>query len=443
MGTVNFYLKNWNSKDQKPINKQASNGKYLIYLKYKYAGLVLVFTFGQTIEDPKKNWNGSKQRVKNNQATTADGKHSLNDLLDNLVAVCEKAYNKEISNGIPPISTIKSHLIDFMNQQTNEKKRIGTFFDLVEKFTSGEIKYNGKTKSKNTLANYNVTLNTLKAFSIERKYPLDWNTIDLDFYNKFIDYLEKRPIGPEKHTIGLNTIGRYIKDIKTFMSEGVDRGLTNNFIFKSKKFKCPGEETDAVYLTEQEINKLYKLNLEGNKRLEPVRDLFVFASLVALRWSDYSTIKNENIVMVEGEYFIKLITKKTNDLVIIPCHPIVLEIFKKYGTNGNMLPKAISQQKFNEYIKEIAKLAGLTEVGRLSTDPKLPLYKCLSSHTSRRSAITNYYLQGFPIPDLMKISSHRSEKTLMKYIKVTKLDTAKRLNAHIKKNWSEKLLRVA
>lgn len=423
MGDVNFYLK-----------KPASTGKSLIYLQYKYNGLKLTFTFGQTIYP--KNWNKSKQRVKNNSATTSDGKHSLNDLLDNLVTVCEKAYNKEIKNGTPLTSTIKSYLIDFMNQQGNEKKRVGTLYDLIEKFISGEIKHNGKTKKQTTLEKYSTTLKYLKQFSIDRRFPVDFNTIDLDFYNKFTDYLEKKDCS-------LNTIGRYIKDIKTFMGEAADRGLTTNFMFRTKKFKKPSQETDSIYLTEKEINKIYNLKLDHHKRLEAVKDLFVFGCYVGLRFSDYSTIKPENIIQIEGDYFIKLITKKTNQLVIIPCNTVVLEIFKKYGNNVNMLPRAITNQKFNKYIKEVSQLAGLNEIGRLSTAPELQLWECISSHTARRSFATNYYLQGFPTIDLMKITGHKTEMAFMKYIKVTKLDSAKRLGAHMKKNWSEKIFRIA
>ncbi len=70
------------------------------------------------------------------------------------------------------------------------------------------------------------------------------------------------------------------------------------------------------------------------------------------------------------------------------------------------------------------------------------VFDLLSSHTARRSFATNYYLLGFPTIDLMKITGHRTERSFLKYIKVSKLDTAKRLSEHIKDNWSKKLLSV-
>src|SRR5215218_3605870 len=98
MGAVNFYLK----------KKEESTGKSLIYLQYKYNGYKLTFSFGQVI-DPK-NWNNGRQRVKSNNQTTADGKHSLNELLENLAVECVRAYNTELKNGIPTPTAIKKYL---------------------------------------------------------------------------------------------------------------------------------------------------------------------------------------------------------------------------------------------------------------------------------------------------------------------------------------------
>ena len=173
-----------------------------------------------------------------------------------------------------------------------------------------------------------------------------------------------------------------------------------------------------------------------------MRDLFLFGAWVGLRFSDFSNVKFENIVQIEGDYFIKMVTQKTKELVIIPCNNVVLEIFEKYKDRTNLLPKTISNQKFNEYIKEVCKLASFDEKGRIASKPKEELYSLISSHTARRSFATNYYLQGFPTLDLMKITGHKTEKSFLKYIRVSKLDTAMRLSAHIKKRWNEKLIKL-
>ncbi len=174
-----------------------------------------------------------------------------------------------------------------------------------------------------------------------------------------------------------------------------------------------------------------------------------FGCFTGLRYSDYSTVKPENIIKIEDDetgkedLFIKLVTLKTGEEVIIPCNPIVLEIFEKYKANPNRLPKTISNQKFNQYIKKACEKAGMTATGALIGEPTKPLHECISSHTARRSFATNLYLDGFPTLEIMKITGHKTEKAFMIYIKVSKLDAAKRLSKHMQLRWSEKLLKVA
>ncbi len=110
------------------------------------------------------------------------------------------------------------------------------------------------------------------------------------------------------------------------MGEAVDLKLTANLEFKHDKFTISEVATDAVYLSENELAKLYSFDFSNYKKLDQVRDLFIFGCYVELRFSDYSTIKKENIVNIDGDLFIKVITEKTEELVIIPCNPIVLEI---------------------------------------------------------------------------------------------------------------------
>jgi integrase len=222
------------------------------------------------------------------------------------------------------------------------------------------------------------------------------------------------------------------------MGEAVDLEYTDNMKFRHKKFAFNEEETEHVYLTEQVLAKLYALKIT-NKKLEEVRDLFIFGAWVGLRFSDFSNIKTENSIQIDGDYFIKRITQKTKELVIIPCNLVVMEIFDKYADRPNKLPKTISNQKFNDYIKDVCKLAEFNEKGKVLSRPKEMLADLVSSHTASRSFATNYYLQGFPTIDLMKINGHKTERSFLKYILVSKLDAAKRLSEHIKAYWSRKL----
>lgn len=215
------------------------------------------------------------------------------------------------------------------------------------------------------------------------------------------------------------------------MDEAVDLKYTTNVEYRHKKFSYGTEDTDAVALTSEEIQKLYKHDFSSDQRLERVRDLFIFGCFSGLRYGDFSQVKPEHIVKRNGSTFIRMKTRKTDEEVIVPCNDTILEIFKKYKSNPNSLPKAISAQKFNDYLKQVCEAAGLNETGRLLTKPELKLYECVTSHTARRSAITNWYLSGFPAIDLMRISGHRTERSFMTYIKISKQQVAERLAAHV------------
>lgn len=269
MAEVNFYLK----------KAEKSTGKSLIVLYKRYKGNTLVVSTGQTVNP--KSWNKAKQRVKNNSLTTEDGKAFLNDFLKELEKVCEKAYSSSIQNGIPSTETIRKALQNYINREDEKQVIKDSFFKLVNRFIEGEIKTKGKDKSLNTLKNYKSAKNHLESFQSKIKTEITFDNINLDFFYSYTNYLKKVP------GLATNSIAKQIKVLKVFMAEAVDLGLTNNMQFKHKKFTVQEQETDSIYLNEHEITKLYKFDLSKNKKLERVRDLFVFACYVGLRYSDY------------------------------------------------------------------------------------------------------------------------------------------------------------
>jgi integrase len=265
---------------------------------------------------------------------------------------------------------------------------------------------------------------------------VSFETIRETFATKYLNFLKSQG---QSH----NSITKDFKSIKAIMNKAVKTGLTNNIEYQREAFSMSYKDADAVYLSYKEIQQLYNCNFSNDKRLENVRDLFVFGCLVGLRFKDFSNIKPENIFSDEDELFLRVNTSKTNEYVVIPCHPVVLEIFNKYQHNKNRLPRALCNQKFNEYIKEACKKAKLTEKGRLLTEPSKELYNCISSHTCRRSFATNLYLHRVPVRDIMKLTGHRTEKAFLNYIKVSPLENAKRIGKRLKSGWKRNHLRQA
>ena len=173
MPDVNFYLKKPN----------LNTGLSLIYLQFKYHNQRVVFSFKETIAP--SDWNSKKQRVKSTIALTIDGRHLLNDLLENLQTICLNSYNLQKTKGIPLTQNIKKSLHDFLNynlKEDEQKNAIPTIFDLIERFCSGEIKFKGRDKVKGTLQGYAATRKHLRDFSKAEAYPITYETIDLNFF---------------------------------------------------------------------------------------------------------------------------------------------------------------------------------------------------------------------------------------------------------------------
>jgi integrase len=219
------------------------------------------------------------------------------------------------------------------------------------------------------------------------------------------------------------------------MNEATERGLNKNLSFKSKRFVTVRENSDSIYLNEQELKALENLNLSNNKRLEKVRDLFLIGCYTGLRYSDYSRITSEHL---KGD-FIEITQTKTGDRVVIPIHPTIKGILKKY--NGQ-LPKSYSNQKTNQSLKEIGKqlpelqktvLISYTK-GGLTVNENFAKWQLLTTHTARRSFATNEYLAGTPTLTIISTTGHRSEKSFLKYIKLSSKDHAKIL----KQQWIER-----
>jgi hypothetical protein len=415
MPNVHFYLK-------KPPGRSP---KALIYLQFKYKGRKLVYAFGQKINPP--DWSKDTKRVKSNRHTILDGSYAVNELLDRIEKHCLKVYREELEKGIPSVSVLRFRLDAFLRQQEGKKKG-PDLYHLIDRFISGEIKNKGKEKSPNTLKNYATTRTHLMAFDIRTKYHLQFENINLDFFDRYLRFLR------EEEKLKPNSISRDIGVLKTVMNAAVEFGYTTNLQFRHRQFNLPAEETAAVLLTEKEISRLHRYDCSGNKRLEPVRDLFVYGCFVSVHGasrerpagkpqvpgtSDPGHNINKNLIIkeVDGRRFIHL-PVSSGKPVVLPCHPLVDEILAKYGGSPSNLPKRPSNQKFNDYIKEVCRLAGLTEKGRLSSSPDLELWACISSRTAHLSMAAHYYRAGIPVHDLLRVTGHVSERAFLKYIRM-------------------------
>ncbi|WP_420151586.1 tyrosine-type recombinase/integrase [Spirosoma sp.] len=383
-------------------------------------------------------WNISKQRVKN--VVDATDKDNINGYLERLENAVQEIFSELRSNLIPLTKEIVKQRIDAYLNPVAEAEKPKTLVDFVHwyidtcptRLVRGSKARTGRFISPDTIRRYKTTLNGLEAFAKIYPRPLLLDNIDAAFYKAFTAWLTAKDYAT-------NNVSKYIENVKGFMSAAVDEGFTTNMAYR--KFANLREDAENIYLTEVELGRIYDLDLSKNSRLEKVRDLFIFAAWTGLRFSDFSTLQPEHIKADEnGNQYVDLRQRKTGGRVQIPIvHEAVTQLLEKYN---KCLPAGISNQRTNDYLKEICQLAEINERilkhvtkggkavvktsdGWGKTSPGVEKWTLVTTHTARRSFATNMFKRGMPTLLIMKLTGHKKESEFLKYIKI---DTAETLD---------------
>lgn len=235
-----------------------------------------------------------------------------------------------------------------------------------------------------------------------------FDDMDYAFCEDFIEWMSARGLCA-------NTRGSHVKFVKAAMNEAYKNKLHDNEDFRS--FRKEAEQVDAVYLTNEEVTKVAELPLCGSHKI--ARDLFLIGCHTGMRFSDYSRLSMDDI----SDGVIHFITQKCKTPVDIPAHPRVLKILQEHGGTA----PTMSQQKFNAYIKDVCKEAGLKEsilIRKSGQQVRCEKWEIISSHTARRTGLTNMYKAGIPTYRCMMISGHKTEQVFLTYLRITQEENA-------------------
>ncbi len=404
MATSTFVLKD-------PTGKEPT----LVYLMFRFNNVTLKYSTGQKIKP--KLWNPKKEKQRAKEVKDFDGFGEFNTLLDNLEIAAHNEYRRLLNEKITPTPDLIKIPLDELRKKGDSKGK-----DLI---SFAQYIVDSTDRKPATKKQLGQAIRNLKEFKQESNKSLHLDSIDLTFYDEFVDFLLRK-------NYGKNTIGTLIKNIKVFMNEAVDRKLTTNLQFKNRRFKTVEENSETIYLSEKEIKTIYDLDLTEKPYLDRVRDMFIIACYTGLRFSDLAELRKEN-VSKDGNT-VKVRTIKTGETVIIPLKGYVKDILNKYS---GIPPQIISNQKMNEYLKEIGAKAKIKEdvlisatKGGIMKSETFKKWQLITTHTARRSFATNAYLQNVPTISIMKITGHRTEKSFMKYIKISQEDNANKLINH-------------
>jgi integrase len=422
--------------------------KYRVKTNNKLNSILLRFKQGSQfdtevstrIKVPKGKFSSSQQRI--NPTNEVDYK-TLNTKLVNLKVHIINQYSSDSAEGVIINNKwLRSHIDSFFKRKSNEKSTDEKHF--LSSFMQYYIDTSKKRLDKpnnpikyRTIQHYQTTKNKLNAYEKYTGKLVKLTDVDMLFHESFIEYLEvEQKLNP-------NTIGGYLSVIKRVCKKAELKGYKVNINYKSSDFSLPSNKTKDTYLTLDEIHKINNYKFKKDY-LDNARDWLIIGVWTGLRVSDLLTLNKLNI---DGD-FIQKDTLKTDFPVYVPMHNHVKKILDK--RNGDF-PRKISDPKFNEYIKEVCKVVGLThEISGAKMSPMeveangknkiihrkmngiYKKYELISSHVCRRSFATNHYGKLDTLT-IMKITGHKTESQFLRYIKITPMEYALKL----KKYWEK------
>ncbi|QMW02473.1 site-specific integrase [Spirosoma foliorum] len=409
----------------------------LIYLVFRYDNKRFISSTGQTIEPYQ--WDAQRQRaivdarlIKNKRERESN--ETINAHLERHRSALLKVLNSlQLAQVSLSNEVIMQHLDNALGRKkkaSEEQAKPITFLGYIDQFvedaTSGK-RLNSKSHryAPITIKGFSKLKRTLERYNKATAQGVNYDDFTIDYYHKLKAWLTDRGLT-------LNYIGALLKEFKLLLKQSHYEGLHTNTVFQHRDFRRLVEEVDNVYLSSQELALLSKYDLANNNRLDRIRDLFLIGCYTGLRFSDFSELRPENITH-NGQILTRK-TLKTGERVSIPLNPVILSILKKYD---GVPPRTITNQRMNNYLKELCQLAGFTErveVGRtkggLRQTRVLEKWELVTTHTARRSFATNAYLAGVPTVSIMKITGHKSESVFLKYIKISSEQNALLMLGH-------------
>jgi site-specific recombinase XerD len=373
-------------------------------------------------------WDPETQRA----TGTSKAARRINQLIDSIIAMVPglKSECRRIGRVISK-ADVHAALDVILQDRQKEKEKAPArdmftdFKIIIEGMKDGSILTPGKRKKKyapETIKSYESrALPKLEEFYNDKKEAPQWAGVDLELYELFITWCHEKDLSD-------NSIGVYIKCWKRAGKIALKKGWHANAVFDDEDFMILKEETPDIYLDEKKIEIIYKQKLPV-KHYDIARDWFVLDCNLGLRISDLKRVELKDF---EGKHF-QFVNQKTGAHVAIPIHRYAKAIIKKWKG----LPPPISEQKFREYIKEVARLAKLNDkfIYKITKGGKLQVFEykeweMVSPHTCRRCFITNLLRMKFAHAHVMMLAGIKRYETLMRYFKQTPTDVANEVGEH-------------
>ena len=387
-----------------------------IRMRVNFASKRIEFTTGYRIDAAK--WDTDKQRVRN--GCTNKLKQSASEINASLLGYyteVQEIFKKfEVEEIMPTPEQIKEAFNALHRPIEEVKPRKSTpnaFYKVFDEFVRDCGRQNDWTDS--TYEKFAAVKNHLMNFRTE----LTFDFFDEKGLNDYVTYL--RDVKEMRNS----TIGKQLSFLKWFLRWAFKKGLHQNNAYDSYKPKLKSTQKKIIFLTWEELNKLREFEIPAAKQaLDRVRDVFLFQCFTGLRYSDVFNLRKSDI---KGDH-IEVTTVKTSDSLIIELNnhsKAILDKYKDVAFEDDKVLPVITNQKMNDYLKELAELAGIDEPvrqtyyrGNERIDEVTPKYALLGTHAGRRTFICNALALGIPPQVVMKWTGHSDYKAMKPYIDI-------------------------
>lgn len=421
--------------------KDSSKEQTLLMLVCRWSGSTVKVSTQQTVD--VATWDKELQRCITSKEKFTDrtnrNSRKVNKILDSIIKALEDYFRlndpDKAFGGMTAQEVVKHQIqltIDRIikgEKEEEDKKNASPlqfFSDYIDRNRIDP--HTGRYVSERTKGHHKTVLHRLQRFFQDKHIADDFSTFDNPRFDAiYTDWCYK------ERKYKLNTVRATYGVLKPWLNAAKKEGY--NVGERYKELKGKGEDVDNIYLTEDEIERIYHLDIAALKasgdidmksEIESSRDLFVIGCWTGLRRSDLNKL-NEALFDIDKK-LITLTAEKTKRRVVIPMHPFVLELWNKYQGH---FPHLCDKAKVNQHLKECGRLAKVDEktpfIENRAGQVKTLIYRkyeLIGMHTARRSFATNMYKRRLPTIAIMQLTGHTTEHNFLKYIKVTKEENA-------------------
>ena len=320
----------------------------------------------------------------------------INRFLEDFKGLIYSKYNEMLLSG-------EVITADKLKQAISSKgEKCISLLELYDDFLVDYAKLVGHQTSKRTYDKYMLVRNRLAQY-LQESYNLSdipLRDISPKFIHGFDTFLRTT------YNVANNHAMKMMQKFRTIYQTAIDNGWIQKNAFASIKIHF--DVVNREFLTKQELVAIIQKPMTS-KRLDQVRDIFVFCCFCGLAYCDVAELTMNNLVEGDdGKTWLRTHRQKTDAPVDVPLLEIPMELLRKYDgtqlTSQKLLPVP-SNQKCNDYLKEIASICGID--------------KELTFHMARHTFSTTVTLSnGVPIETVSKMLGHRNIRTTQIYAKV-------------------------